>query len=152
MADTAFILVQDNLFRMTIFHSLELYDSPSQRPQLLLTYDAPNPVPAPVVQISADDAQISAGGSTTVRWQSTDALDCIFRGCGIGVGTCSESSATTSGARFVSPAVSTEYTVSCTGDGGSDASTVTVTVVPEPGATLQVGAAIAALVVIARRR
>ena len=49
MADTAFILVQDNRFRMTIFHSLELYDSPSQRPQLLLTYDAPNHVPAPVV-------------------------------------------------------------------------------------------------------
>lgn len=145
MADTAFILVQDNRFRMTIFHSLELYDSPSQRPQLLLTYDAPDPVPAPVVQISADDAQISAGGSTTVRWQSTDALDCIFRGCGIGVGTCSESSATTSGTRLVSPAVSTEYEVSCTGDGGSGAATVTVTVVPEPGAMLSALAGIVAL-------
>lgn len=151
MADTAFLLVQDNRFRMTIFHSLEAYDAPNQRPQLLLSYDAPDPAPAPVVQISADDVQISAGGSTTVRWQSTHALDCIFRGCGIGVGTCSESSATTSGTRLVSPPVSTEYEVSCTGNGGSDAAAVTIAV-PESGAMLSAVAAIVTLLIPLRGR
>jgi hypothetical protein len=138
--------------RSTIFHSLESYAYTWQRPQLIVDYDAPDPVLPPVVQVSADATQITQGQSTTVRWQSTDAFDCTLRTCPVPTGLCSGSAAiTTTGTMVVSPSGSTLYEVSCIGDGGSDADSVTITV-PEPGALLGGLAALGALGARSRRR
>jgi hypothetical protein len=77
------------------------------------------PPPAPTVALSADPASITAGQSSTLTWSSTDATSCV--------GSNFDASAT-SGSTVVYPAVTTAYSITCTGDGGSDTAMVRVAV------------------------
>ena len=78
--------------------------------------------PAPTVSLSALPATISAGGSSTLTWSSTNATSCSAAGGWT-------SSTATSGGQSVSPASTTSYSMTCSGAGGSasDSKIVTVT-------------------------
>jgi len=81
--------------------------------------------PAPTTaSLSANPRSISLGQST-LTWSSTDATSCTgsdFAASG------------TSGSAVVDPAVTTSYSVTCTGNGGSATAMATVTVSsPAPG-------------------
>jgi len=84
----------------------------------------PPPAPAPTVSLSANPPAVVAGKCTTLFWSSENASGAsIDQGIG-DVGK--------SGSRQVCPAVTTRYTVSTMGEGGSGTASTTVTVNPPP--------------------
>lgn len=84
----------------------------------------------PVVSLDAVPAAIEAGQTTTLSWSSADADTCAFvQGLSQAV--------ETSGAVEVTPPVTTEYVVECTGGGGTTSASVTVDVT-RPRTTLSI--------------
>jgi len=85
-----------------------------------------DPAP-PTVTLTANPATITAGGSATLSWSSKNATVCTASGGWSG-------SEGISGSLSVSPATTTSYTLTCTGSGGSAASTtqIAVTALPPP--------------------
>jgi hypothetical protein len=77
------------------------------------------PPPATTASLSANPKSLTAGQSSTLSWNSTDASSC--EGGGL-------AASCTSGSAVVSPTVTTSYSVTCTGDGGSVTAMATVTV------------------------
>jgi hypothetical protein len=69
--------------------------------------------------LSAGPGSITAGQSSTLSWSSTNASSCEGGGF---------AASGTSGSVVVSPSVTTSYSVTCTGDGGSATALTTVTV------------------------
>ncbi len=87
------------------------------------TTPTPPPTPQPTVSITATPSSISSGSSSTLTWSSTNATSCTASGGWSG-------SKQTSGTQSVSPTATTNYTITCTGAGGTVAQSVTVTVAP----------------------
>jgi peptidoglycan-associated lipoprotein len=86
---------------------------------------APAPPPAqPTVTLSADPTSIDKGGSSTLSWSSTNATQLTIAP---DVGTVSAQ-----GSTKVSPADSTDYTVTANGPGGSATATAHITVNAPP--------------------
>src|SRR3990172_1014054 len=84
----------------------------------------PPPPPAPTVSLSANPPSIDAGKCSTLFWSSENASSAsIDQGIG-GV--------EKSGSRHVCPSASTLYTISASGEGGSNTAKTTVTVNPPP--------------------
>ncbi len=79
----------------------------------------------PVVNLSVSSLTIDSGQSATLSWSSSDANSCTASGGWIG-------KRGTSGSEAVSPTVTTSYTISCAGDGGSASTSVTLTVNEPP--------------------
>ena len=79
----------------------------------------------PVVNLSASPLVINQGQSAILSWSSTDATSCTASGGWSG-------SRATSGSEVVSPALTTSYAISCTGDGGTASDSVTVTMNQPP--------------------
>jgi hypothetical protein len=77
------------------------------------------PPPATTASLSANPKAISSGQSSTLSWNSTNASSCEGGGF---------AASGTSGSAVVSPTVTTSYSVTCTGDGGSATDLTTVTV------------------------
>ena len=90
------------------------------------------PVPvAPTITFSAISNPITLGGSATLNWTVIDATSCTGSN---GWGGAKNAS---NGTQTVSPAVTTLYTLACTGPGGSASKGFTVDVVsPAPTVTL----------------
>lgn len=83
---------------------------------------APPPPPSPTVSLSADPASVKQGGCTNLTWSSANASRVsIDQGVG---------SVGSSGAKQVCPGVTTPYTITVAGDGGSKTATTTVIVIP----------------------
>jgi peptidoglycan-associated lipoprotein len=78
------------------------------------------PPPRPTVTLRAEKTFIQRGESTTLSWSSTNATDLTLSP---GIGTVSPEGSTT-----VSPSDSTTYTITAKGPGGSNDSTVRITV------------------------
>lgn len=76
--------------------------------------------PVVIDELTADDALVSAGGSTTLRWTARHASSCAFNE---GIGGVEES-----GSLEVTVARTTEYTLSCQGEDGPALASVTVAV------------------------
>ncbi len=75
--------------------------------------------PAPTIDsFSASPTTITAGGSATLSWNTTNATSCTINGSSVSV----------DGSMTVSPTTTTTYTLTATGDGGSVSQDVTVTV------------------------
>lgn len=94
-----------------------------------------NPPPAqPTVTLSASPTAVTAGGSTTLTWSSTNATGCTASGAWTGA-------RGTSGSEVVSNVTAAaSYSLVCAGAGGnSPASTVSITVNP-PAATATLAA------------
>jgi hypothetical protein len=90
-----------------------------------------NGSPAPMVSISASPANVAAGESTSLAWQSTNATGCEASGDWNGA-------KATSGNETVGPVqASSVYTLNCTGPGGSASASVSVSVAAAPTLTLQ---------------
>lgn len=87
----------------------------------------PMPAPAPTVSLGASPAAITSGASSTLTWSSTNADSCMASGSSAFTGT-----KYISGTQSVSPTSTTTYTLSCTGAGGSDSASYTVTVTAPP--------------------
>ncbi|HEY9181878.1 MAG TPA: hypothetical protein VIQ99_01685, partial [Gammaproteobacteria bacterium] len=83
----------------------------------------PSP-PAVIREFAAESATVERGASTTLRWEALNAYSLTLEP-GIGV-------VATRGARRVSPAATTTYTLTAMGPGGGTTRRVTVTV---PGTT-----------------
>ncbi|MFA5830250.1 MAG: putative Ig domain-containing protein [Candidatus Paceibacterota bacterium] len=84
-------------------------------------------LPPPEVSLVADPTSILTGGSSTLTWSGiTDATSCTASGSWSG------SKDIGGGTQVVSPAVTSTYTLSCTGLGGTTNTSVTVTVIPPP--------------------
>src|SRR5271170_3391972 len=78
--------------------------------------------PTPTVTISAQPATITAGGSSTLTWNSTNAANCTAAGGWT-------ASNEINGAQVVGPlANTTEFSLTCIGVGGSASQSATVTV------------------------
>jgi hypothetical protein len=78
---------------------------------------------APTLTFSAKPQSVASGGSSTLSWSSTNATSC--NGAGF-------SPSGASGSASVSPKVSTTYSITCTGSGGSTTRTTPVIVNPAP--------------------
>ena len=78
--------------------------------------------PAPTVTFSANPSTVSSGGATTLNWSSTDATACSASSGWSG------SKQTNNSETIDNILVTTDYTITCTGAGGFDSKTVTVTV------------------------
>lgn len=81
--------------------------------------------PTPTASLNVDDDSIVSGESTLLTWSSTDATTCTASGGWTGT-------KNTVGSESVSPAVSTTYTLACSGSGGTATSSVSVTVTQPP--------------------
>jgi hypothetical protein len=79
--------------------------------------------PAPVIILGADPDTIEEGDVTNVEWTTTNAETCVASGSWSG-------SKSVHGFEEVSPMTTSDYTLTCTGPGGQDQATTTVTVVP----------------------
>lgn len=77
------------------------------------------PSPALTVNLTADDAAVSTGGSTALRWTSTAAATVASSNFG---------ATSVSGAKWVTPAGTTVYSITVTGRGTSASDTVRVRV------------------------
>ena len=78
--------------------------------------------PVPTATISANPSSITSGNSSTLTWSSTNATSCTASNGWSG-------SKATSGTQSVAPTVTTTYSITCTGAGGtSPAASATVTV------------------------
>ena len=84
----------------------------------------PTPSPAPTVTLTASPATITAGQSATLIWASTGATFCSAPWT---------ASTAPRGSQSVTPAVTTTYAMTCTGEGGSASQSVTVRVTPVGG-------------------
>ncbi len=82
-----------------------------------------DPVVAPAnatASISASQASITSGESTTINWSSTNATSCS--------GSNFDTAGQTSGSISLQPVNTTEYSTTCSGEGASSTASVTVTV------------------------
>jgi hypothetical protein len=86
----------------------------------ILAVSATTKPPDPVITFTANPVRPTSGGTTSLTWSTQDATACTASGAWSG-------SRPTSGTE-TSPAItiSSSFTLTCTGDGGSTASTVTV--------------------------
>jgi len=89
----------------------------------------PNPNPVPTVTLTASPVSVGVGSSAVLSWSSTNATSCVASGGWT-------SNQNLSGSIFVTPTVTTAYTLTCSGLGGSATKSVTVTVLPKPIVTL----------------
>ncbi len=80
-------------------------------------------LPLPTVSLTADPTSITAGGSSTLTWTSSNA-ETVSIDNGIG-------SVSTSGTTTVTPSATTTYTITATGAGGTVTEIITVTVPPK---------------------
>jgi len=91
-----------------------------------VTVKQPSPLPpAPVANLSVSRSSIDQGQSATLNWSSTNATGCTASGAWGG-------SRNISGIVTVSPVVTSTYTLTCNGAGGSASDSVTVTVNQPP--------------------
>ena len=81
---------------------------------------------APTLSFSANPSGIAPGASSTLSWSSTNATSCSGTGF---------SPSGVSGSLAVSPTVTTTYSITCTGSGGSTTRTTPVIVNPTPDFT-----------------
>ncbi len=91
-----------------------------------------DPTRRPVVSLSADDPTLDANQTTIIRWTSSDATACTASGAWSGA-------RAVIGSTGIGPlSQDSDYTLSCTGPGGTDTATLRVTVAaaPEPAPTL----------------
>jgi hypothetical protein len=77
------------------------------------------PPPATTASLFASPTKITSGQSSTLTWSSTNASSCIGNNF---------TASATSGSAAVSPTVTTSYSVSCTGAGGSATALATVSI------------------------
>ena len=84
---------------------------------------APATPTAPTLTFSANPPSVAPGASSTLTWTSTNATSCSGTGF---------SPSGASGSSLVSPTVSTTYSITCTGSGGSTAQSASVVVNPVP--------------------
>jgi hypothetical protein len=90
--------------------------------------------PVATASLSANPTSITAGGSSTLTWSSTNAASCTAGGAWSGT-------KATSSSQSVSPTATSTYTMTCTGAGGtSSPSSATVTVASSNG-TITMGEA-----------
>jgi hypothetical protein len=87
---------------------------------------APASPNAPTLTFSANPASVAPGASSTLSWSSTNATNCSGAGF---------SPSGASGSLLVSPTVSTNYSITCTGSGGSTVQSTAVIVNPAPSFT-----------------
>jgi hypothetical protein len=93
------------------------------------------PPPTPTLSFSASPATVDQNGSTTLTWNSSDATDCAASGDWSG-------NLALSGSRLISGLTSdSQFSLTCTGPGGTSSDTVSVTVAaPPPTPTLSFSA------------
>jgi alpha/beta superfamily hydrolase len=87
----------------------------------------------PTLTLVANPTTITAGGSSTLTWNSTDASSCTASGAWSGA-------LSTSGSEPVMPTTTGTFTVTCAGTGSSIARSVTVTVQPVAAPTVTLSA------------
>lgn len=84
-------------------------------------------IPAPTLTLTADANPIGYNQSTTVRWTSTNATSCTLDGASVAVNGSQSTGVLTA---------NRNYSLACSGIGGSATKALTITVVPPPTAAL----------------
>jgi hypothetical protein len=102
------------------------------------TNPAPTPTPTPTpakpnVTLAVSPSSITAGGSATLTWSSTNATTCV----GSGAWTGSKTTSGTQSTGVITASGDRKFTLTCTGAGGSDSASATlgVTAVTTPAPT-----------------
>ena len=90
----------------------------------------PSPSPTPTTSLTSSVSTVETDTEFTLTWTSTNTTSCTASGDW-------SNSIATSGSQAITETTSGNktYTITCTGDGGSDTSSVTVTINPEATAT-----------------
>ena len=117
-------LLPDRPYKFRIDYSGEQYWSDDITAAAGTTSPVDIDLTLPTVDINADPSSINVGGSSTLSWSSTNAYSCIIEP-DIG-------EVDVNGSYVVSPSVTTTYTITATGPGGSAIDSIEVLV----GATL----------------
>ncbi len=98
------------------------------------TVQVASATPAPTVSLSANPTSVAANGTSQLMWTTVNASSCTASGAWSG-------NEPTSGSLSVGPLTAdATYTLTCTGAGGTAASTVTVTLVASPTPVVNVSA------------
>jgi len=84
---------------------------------------------APTLSLSANPGAVTSGGSSMLTWASTNATACMATGAWSGAHAMS-------GTQSVAPAVTSTYSMACSGAGGSVSKSATITMGPVPVVTL----------------
>jgi hypothetical protein len=97
---------------------------PGDTPTFVITYSPVAPSPAPNVTVNGNPTTINNGQTTTITWSSTNAVSCSAPWT---------ASTATSGSQVVSPAVTTTYTMTCVGPGGTGSASDSVVITVNGG-------------------
>lgn len=89
----------------------------------ITTFYGPEPIakPAPTISLSGSPTNIASGASSSLSWNATNATTCTAAGGWSG-------SKATSGSETVRPTASTQYSLTCSGDGGSSSTSAAINV------------------------
>jgi phospholipase C len=93
-------------------------------------------IPKPVVSISASPKSVIAGTASILTVAAANATKVVIKG----TDGSSDTLSTTGGTDSVSPLVTTKYTVTVTGPGGTESASTSLTVTPNPAPTVTIGA------------
>ena len=93
---------------------------PAPTPDATVVPDACPPPPAPTLVFTATPTTITVGGSSELSWSTTNATSCALGG------------GSPNGSVVVTPIITTTFSTSCFGPGGSVSAWITVTVNPTP--------------------
>ena len=96
-------------------------DGGSANDSQTVTVNGATPPPTPTAILGASPSTIDEGQSSTLTWSSSDADSCTASGAWSGA-------KASSGSEVVSPGSTANYTITCTGAGGSANDSATVTV------------------------
>jgi hypothetical protein len=112
----------DNVLAIEIHNAALNSSDLSFRPRLLVNMDGS--LPSPTISLSASLNNVVTNGSTTLSWSSTDATGCSASGDWTGA-------KATSGSQTISTLTSnSNFSLTCSGAGGSASDSVSVTVSP----------------------
>jgi MYXO-CTERM domain-containing protein len=108
----------------------------------VLGYDLSNTPPLPVITLSATPTAVSASGTTSLQWSTTNATSCTASGGWTGTKALSGTETSTA------ITADTTFTLTCSGAGGSANKSVTVTVSSTPAPATGGGGALGGLAVL----
>lgn len=119
------IKVPSGITKMVVFHLIDKPGSLVVDDFSLVKGGGTTPPQTPVVTLGASPASITSGQSSTLSWSSQNATSCTASNGWSGT-------KALSGSQVVSPTQNTTYTLSCTGAGGTNQASVTITVGTTP--------------------
>lgn len=98
-----------------------------------ITVDEDEPLPTPTLDFDANPTNVTAGGTSTLSWDSTNATACVASGGWSGT-------KSLDGSQVVTVSATTTYTLACGNGVSTSTDSVTVNVVAQPSVSVDISA------------